>query len=64
MKEVLHNQGINGVTVDDLKLLLLLYADDAILVSDNRVDLQNSLGVIFDYCTKWKLSVNLQKLKY
>ena len=46
-----------------LKLLLLLYADDTIIVSDSPVDFQNSLNLFNDYCNEWKLKVNMSKTK-
>ena len=46
-----------------LKLLLLLYADDTIIFSDDRDQLQNALNVLDDYCKKWRLTVNIEKTK-
>ena len=44
-----------------LKLFLLLYADDTILISESVTGMQRMLNVFDDYCTRWKLSVNLDK---
>ncbi|MES9902847.1 MAG: reverse transcriptase family protein [Sedimenticola sp.] len=44
-----------------LKLLILLYADDTLIVSDNPTDFQNSLDYFSNYCQTWKLKVNLTK---
>ena len=44
-----------------LKLFLLLYADDTILISESATGMQRMLNVFDDYCTRWKLSVNLDK---
>ena len=46
-----------------LKLLLLLYADDTVIFSDDRDQLQNELNVFDDYCKKWHLTVNIEKTK-
>ena len=46
-----------------LKLLLLLYADDTIIFSDGIDSLQHALNVFEEYCTKWKLTVNISKTK-
>ena len=46
-----------------LKLLLLLYADDTIIVSDSPIDFQNSLDSFNDYCIEWKFKVNMTKTK-
>ena len=44
-----------------LKLYVLLYADDTILLAESASDLQNSLDALSDYCAKWKLFVNMDK---
>jgi hypothetical protein len=46
-----------------LKLLVLLYADDTIIVSDSPEDFQNSLNYFDNYCNSWYLHVNLKKTK-
>ena len=46
-----------------VKLLLLLYADDTIILSQSEKDLQNKLNIFHDYCTKWRLNVNVDKTK-
>ena len=50
MREMLHESGSEWITVDDLKLCLLLYADDFVLIAESRLDLQNSLDSVHDYC--------------
>ena len=39
------------------------YADDSILMATSRLDLQNSLDCVYDYCQRWKLYVNVMKTK-
>ena len=46
-----------------LKLLVLLYVDDTIILSDGIVKIQHSLKVFKEYCQIWKLQVNLSKTK-
>ena len=41
------------------RLVVLLYADDTVLLSDNETDLQNTLNIFFEYCETWKLKVNI-----
>jgi len=38
-----------------MKIMLLLYADDTILISESNISLQNTLDDIVDYCDTWKL---------
>ena len=51
----------DGITLDQLQLYLLLFADDAVLVSETPEGLQNSLNSLYNYCKKWNLKVNIEK---
>ena len=46
-----------------LKLFILLYADDTILLAENENDLQVQLNLLNDYCEVNKLKVNSSKTK-
>ena len=46
-----------------LELLILLYADDTVILSDNQTDFQNSLNIFNTYCENWHLNVNINKRK-
>ena len=46
-----------------MKLGVLLYADDTIIIAQSEQDLQFSLNRFNEYCQTWKLSVNLDKTK-
>ena len=63
MEHDLLSRGFAGVTCDDLKLGMLLYADDSVLLSHTRDGLQEGLDFLHDYCDKWKLTVNTAKTK-
>ena len=39
----------------------LFFADDLILLSTEKEGLQNSLDCLWNYCSKWNLTVNLDK---
>jgi hypothetical protein len=41
----------------------LMYADDLILLSETKEGLQSQIDKLSDYCTKWKLKVNIKKTK-
>ena len=45
------------------KLIVLLYADDTVLIADNEKDLQKTLDLFYDDCELWKLKVNINKTK-
>ena len=46
-KRCLESKGVEGVTVGDLKLCLILYADDSTLISANREGFQDFLDYIY-----------------
>jgi hypothetical protein len=46
-----------------LKLYLLLYADDTIILAESHVELQAALNTMYLYCKSWILEVNVSKTK-
>ena len=44
-----------------LKIFLLLYADDTVLMKNNVDGMQKTLNVFSEYCNTWKLQVNITK---
>ena len=48
---------------DYLRLLVLLYADDTIVLSNSPAGLQKGLNDLSNYCNLWKLQVNSSKTK-
>lgn len=46
-----------------IKLFILLYADDTVLMAESARDLQKQLDKFYDYCQLWKLKVNVEKTK-
>lgn len=58
---------IKHLSTDDiemwLRLYVLLYADDTIILSESATDLQNALNAMHDYCQTWQLTVNASKTK-
>ena len=46
-----------------LKLCILFYAEDTVLMSESASDLQKSLDVFAEYCDLWKLQVNIAKTR-
>ncbi len=59
----LQNGSTDPITIGDLSINSLLYADDIILLSSSEKGLQNSLDILDKFCTSWKLEVNKQKSK-
>lgn len=52
-----------GITIDDICIILLLFADDIALMSRTISGLQDSLDLLKEYCLSWNLEVNANKSK-
>jgi hypothetical protein len=70
LQSTLHLNGSVGVELQDpldltlwLKLLILLYADDTVLLSDSPSDFQTCLDTFNEYCNNWHLTINYSKTK-
>jgi hypothetical protein len=46
-----------------LKLFIILYADDTVILSESESDLQAQLDAFHEYCLTWKLKDNIDKTK-
>ena len=44
-------------------ICVLLYADDIVLLAENEKDLQTLLNTTHEWCSKWKLNINIEKSK-
>ena len=53
------NVSTNDEILTFLKLYVLLYADDTIIMAENPTDLQLALNALSDYCNTWKHKINL-----
>ena len=49
------------VNINNSPLSCLMYADDLIILSESANGLQCALDKLYDYCSKWKLVVNIDK---
>jgi len=59
----LQNSTTSGLSIDDVTLMLLMYADDMAILAETPEDLQASLNSLHEYCCKWDLQVNTDKTK-
>jgi hypothetical protein len=48
---------INEVLDIYLKIFLLLYADDTVLMSENVNGMQTILNIFSEYCNTWKVNI-------
>ncbi len=69
IEDFMCNDGCQPVQFTDsildsyMKLLVLMYADDTIILADSEINLQAALNSLSEYCKKWHLSVNETKTK-
>jgi sorting nexin-29 len=46
-----------------LKLFLLLYADDTVIMAESECELRKALKGLEQYCSQWDLTINVKKTK-
>ncbi|MCG8047978.1 MAG: reverse transcriptase family protein, partial [Candidatus Thiodiazotropha endolucinida] len=63
LEEELTTKGASGVDIGMINIYLLSYADDIVLFGKSAEELQKSLTLLEEYCSKWKLTVNTKKTK-
>jgi hypothetical protein len=51
----------DSVNINNLPISCLMYADDLIILSESAKGLQCALDRLYNYCSKWKLIVNIDK---
>ena len=60
--KILYSKSVNPLVLPNgEKLICLMYADDLIMSSQTATGLQKCLDVLSEFCSKWGLSVNLNK---
>ena len=52
-----------GVEIGNERIHILLYADDIVLVAQSETNLQKMLDCLNNWCTKWRLKINVEKTK-
>ena len=53
----------NAPQINGIPIGCLMFADDVILLSHSKTELQNNLNTLEQYCSKWNLQVNTNKTK-
>ena len=59
----LQNRTDCGIEIADLCLIMLLFADDMVIIGHSTLDLQQHLNRLHDYCNLWGLEFNIAKTK-
>ena len=52
-----------GLQIGEIKINILLYADDIVLLADSANDLNCMLKTVTEWCYNWRLTVNVNKSK-
>ena len=73
LEEFLSLHNVNGVSYITnemenelnlyIKILVILYADDTVLLAESKTELQTYLNIFLRYCNTWKLQLNTDKTK-
>ncbi len=58
-----NNTDADFVTIDQLQIFLLLFADDTAIFAETEYGLQSLLNGLHDYCNRWGITVNIGKTK-
>ena len=61
MQQHLDSDDVDSVTIDEIRIFMLLFADDTVLFSYTANGLQILLNNLYSYCTTWGISVNTEK---
>ena len=59
----LQNDVTSGLSFDDILFILLLFADDMVILDKSVDEINASLELLFNYCNTWSLEVNAQTTK-
>ena len=61
MTESLKDDIQNYITLNELQIFILLFADDTVLFSETPEGLQLLIDKLHTYCSKWGITVNVDK---
>jgi hypothetical protein len=61
MHSMMQEGAYDTITLDELQIFLLLFADDTVLFSYSRDGLQMLLDQLYTYCNEWGIIVNTEK---
>ena len=59
----LQNDINSGILIDNIAIIILLFADDMVIFGKTAEELQNKLDLLYSYCLHWSLEVNVDKTK-
>ena len=63
MYKFARNRNRNRNIINDNKVPCLFWADDLLLISKSKQGLQKQIEIVAQYCSDWKLKLNVEKTK-
>jgi hypothetical protein len=51
-----------GALINKLKINIIIYADDIVIISPLKIDLVKMLEATMKYMEMWKIKINIEKL--
>ena len=57
------NANSDPLSLNQIPVSALMYADDLVILSTSQADLQKCLDELYKHCIEWKLDVNIDKTK-
>jgi len=57
LEDALCTKGFKGIDITLMKMFLLMYVDDIIIMAETPEDLQLGLNILEQCCNKWKLKL-------
>ena len=61
ISSAINDNHIDSLSLDEIQIFMLLFADDTVIFSYSKEGLQILLNNLHDYCTEWGISVNIDK---
>ena len=63
INECLNDPLCDLITLNDVLIKCLMYADDIVLLSSSQRGIQKQLNILDKYCEEWQLNLNVSKTK-
>ena len=63
LEPFLQDDHTSGLSLQDITFILMLFADDMVILGKSVEDVQNSLNLLENYCRRWGLEVNTDTTK-
>jgi hypothetical protein len=64
MEQYFRERGHHGIPIGGSNdIIVLMFADDIVVLADSPMDLKNKLNCLSEYCTERELTVNINKTK-